>query len=165
MFKEIISWKIKVDIWDMFGLVVKTNNREKLNKTVSYNSLTHTLHSQDPLGRSVRQLRHTWWLHILHWLEEKLSRLRGCWHLPQLCGLYLPLPRLAPFLFTSSSSTFNFLGQNNIKNWGGVLWKDTGYSLRLQGLKKYLTGIIWSGIVTAMLFVISEETIFFSSLF
>lgn len=82
-------------------------------KTVSYDSFAHTLHSQDPLGRTFRHLRHTLWLHILHWLEKRLSRLRGSRHLPQICWLYLPLPRLAPFLFTSSKSVFSFLWQKH----------------------------------------------------
>lgn len=80
-------------------------------KTVSYDSLAHTLHSQDPLGQTVRQLLHTWWLHILHWLEKTVSRLRGSRHRPQIRWLYLPLPRFAPFLFTSSNSVFSFLRQ------------------------------------------------------
>lgn len=75
----------------------------------SYDSLAQTLHSQEPLAKTVRQLWHTLCLHILHWLENTLRMLMGSRHLPQLRWLYLPLPRLAPFLFTSSSSIFNIL--------------------------------------------------------
>lgn len=82
-------------------------------KKVSYDSLAHTLHSQDPPGMTVLQFWQTLWLHILHWLEKMVSRLRGSWHLAQLRGLYFPLPRFAPFLFTSSNSVFSFLKQKS----------------------------------------------------
>lgn len=73
--------------------------------------MAQTLHSQDPPGMTVLQFWQTLWLHILHWLEKMVSRLRGSWHLAQLRGLYFPLPRFAPFLFTSSNSVFSFLKQ------------------------------------------------------
>lgn len=88
--------------------------RESINKTVSYDSLAHTLHSQDPSGKTVRHFWHTLWLHILHWLEKTFSRLRGSRHRPQLRSLYLPLPRLAPFLLMSSKSVFSFLRQKEM---------------------------------------------------
>lgn len=98
-------WGKKGEWWTIKG--------KRGKKRVSYDSFTHTLHNQDPLGMTTRHLRHTLWLHILHWLEKKVSRLRGSRHLPQTCWLYLPLPRLAPFLFTSSKSDFSFLWQKH----------------------------------------------------
>lgn len=97
----------------------------------SYDSLEHTLHSQDPLGKTVRHFWHTRWLHSLHWLEKRVSRLRGSRHRPQLCWLYLPLPRLAPFLFTSSNSVFSFLRQKET-TLNVISWKCKFYRIDLS---------------------------------
>lgn len=95
--------------------VFSTSN-ESINKTISHVSLAQTLQTQDPSGSAIRQFLQRWWLQILHWLEKTVSRLRGSWHLPQLCWLYFPLPSLAPFLFTSSNSVFMLLRNRNASN-------------------------------------------------
>ena len=81
-------------------------------KSLAYASLAHTVHTQDPSVRGERHFGHTLCLHALHWLEPRDSLLKDCWQRPQLRWLYLPLPRLAPFLLVSCRSDFSFLRWN-----------------------------------------------------
>ena len=82
---------------------------EREGRNLAYASLAHTVQRQDPSARGERHFGHTLCLHALHWLEPRDSLLKACWQRPQLRRLYLPLPRLAPFLLVSCRSDFSFL--------------------------------------------------------
>lgn len=88
---------------------LKHKDSVKKKKLDSYDSLAQTQHSQDPSESTILQLRHTSWLQSWHWSRESAKAPTGCRHRAQILWLYLTLPRLAPFLFTSWSSVFNFL--------------------------------------------------------